>query len=597
MSGSPLFQRTPLMLALLTATLVLGGFALLDALFLPASAPPAAQVLLVALLLLAVAIPTWLLGRQLAAARGQQAMGDDALARERTALRTLIDNLPDFIYVKDASCRFLVANEAVARQMGSTPAGLLGKSDFDFYPAEFASRFHEDEQNVMRTGQPLINREEAAIDREGNAKTILTTKVPLRDATGKVIGIIGIGRDITARVRAEAEVRAAREAAEAASRAKSEFLANMSHEIRTPMNGVLGMADLLLETPLNPEQREYAQTIHDSGRALLTVINDILDFSKIEAGKLELECIDVDVRELVDDVRRMLAVQASRKNLEFTVDVDAAVPALVKGDPGRIRQVLLNLGGNAVKFTHEGHVSIKVQVLDSDDASVHLQFDVRDSGIGISADRIACLFQPFTQVDASTTRRFGGTGLGLSIVWRLVELMGGECGVESREGEGSRFWFRVRFAIAKESAESRPAELPAQSVHAVCSNQKKTTRVLLAEDNLVNQRVALLTLKKMGYQVDVVKDGREALRAWENNEYDLILMDCQMPEMDGYEATRAIRQRENGKRIPIVALTAHAMKGADEVCRAAGMDDYITKPIDREQLRCCLERLLAPEEA
>jgi len=510
---------------------------------------------------------------------------------ERLMLRTLVDNLPDFIYAKDAVGRFLLANASVARHMGTTPENLLGKTDFDFFPPDLAEAYAEDERRVMRSGEALINREEAGLDANGNAITILTTKVPLRDEEGRVVGILGIGRDITARVKVEAEIRAAREAAEAANRAKSDFLANMSHEIRTPMNGVLGMSELLLDSRLDTEQRDCAETIRESGKALLTVINDILDFSKVEAGKLELEAIEMDVRSSVDECARLLAIQAHAKGLELEVSCDPELPESVRGDPNRLRQILLNLGGNAVKFTSRGSVRVCIGVLEATAHDVLVRFEVRDSGIGIPKDRLDSLFKPFTQVDASTTRRFGGTGLGLSIVRRLVELMHGTCGVESELGVGSKFWFTARFgrttAMETAAAAAGKAEISAQSV-------APHRRVLMAEDNIVNQRVAARMLEKMGYAVDVVNDGRAAVAAWARGGYDAILMDCQMPEMDGYAATREIRRQENGTaRIPIIALTAHAIKGADEECFAAGMDHYITKPFDRDELRDCLERSLA----
>ena len=526
----------------------------------------------------------------------------DPAQRERMMLRTLVDNLPDFIYAKDAECRFLLANASVARHMGTTPEQLRGKSDFDFFPPDLAEAYCEDERRVMRSGQALINREEAGIDANGNAMTLLTTKVPLRDEQGLVVGILGIGRDITARVKVEAEVRAARECAEAANRAKGDFLANMSHEIRTPMNGVLGMAELLLETHLDREQRDYTMTIRESGRALLTVINDILDFSKIEAGKLELESIEMSVRSPVEEVARLLAIQANAKGLNLTVSFDAQLPDSVLGDPNRLRQILLNLGGNAVKFTSEGEVRIAISRVETGAQGVLLRFEVRDSGIGIPPDRLEALFKPFSQVDASTTRRFGGTGLGLSIVRRLVELMNGTCGVESEVGVGSCFWFTARFGVSAACLleDSRSFVPVAGAVHdtaRVHFENSPQQRLLMAEDNIVNQRVAARMLEKMGYVVDVVSNGRDVLAAWARGSYDAIIMDCQMPEMDGYAATREIRRLEGGNaRIPIIALTAHAMKGADGECFAAGMDHYISKPIDRDELRTCLERSLAPTD-
>ena len=663
--------------------------------------------------------------------------GAAEIDRERHMLRTLIDSLPDLIYAKDIDCKFLLANDACASVMGTNRIEVVGKGDFDFFPKELAQGFFEDEQKVMRSGEALHNRQEEVVDADGRRSYVLTTKVPLRDQSGRVIGVMGIGRDITARVQAENELRAAREAAESANRAKSEFLANMSHEIRTPMNGVIGMSELMLDTHLEPVQRDYAETIRDCGRALLTVINDILDFSKIEAGKLELEYIDMDLRDAVRDVARVLAVQAHAKDLELTMDIDPSLPEMVRGDAGRLRQVLLNLGGNAVKFTSKGEVSLQVRVLEANEKGTLVRCEVRDTGVGIPADRIGALFQPFMQVDASTTRRFGGTGLGLSIVRKLVELMQGKVGVESEENVGSRFWFTARFAPSTATGPKfnrvAPSELKGRSVLVVDDNatnrkllaiqleqcgmrpvlsssatealrlmrdahakgepfevalldhdmpdcngaelgrrvnaddhlkhtrlvlltssglrgdalrfaqigfagyllkpvaesdlidcllvvlggeakdwhsqtqpivtrhelrvlrsRNGRKRLLLAEDVLVNQKVACRALEKFGYEVDVVSNGREAVEAWERGTYDLILMDCQMPEMDGYEATREIRRREApDKHIPIVALTAHAMKGADEECKAAGMDDHLTKPIDREVLDRCLRRHLS----
>lgn len=770
------------------------------------------------------------------------------LELERYLLHSLMENLPDNIYFKDQDSRFLRVSRAMARWFGlENSQQAVGKSDRDFFLHDHAAQARQDELDLMQTGEPVLGKEEKESWPDGRTTWVSTSKLPLRDQDGKVVGTFGISRDITEqkeallalsrservnrmivntaldafvamdssgiiidwnpqaehifgwsriealgeslselivppqwraahiaglqrfltsghgkligqrleltalhrdghefpveltispiqqehsvffasflqditdRKRAEAELRRAKDTAESASRAKSDFLANMSHEIRTPMNAVLGMTELVLDTQLSTSQREYLSMVQESGEALLVLLNDILDFSKIEAGKLELEALVFSVRDLVGDTLKTLSVRAKREQLELAGHIDAQVPDAVIGDSARLRQILVNLVGNAIKFTERGEIVVHATVESINESRAQIHFAVTDTGIGISPEKLGVIFNAFEQADTSTTRKYGGTGLGLAICQRLIECMGGRIWVESEPGRGSTFHFTANFGVsvqppvqqvervvqgtrvlivddnatnrlildemvrnwgllpvcvadvasaiseleaanargqafglvlsdvhmpgedgfslaariqqhqqltkaivlmlssgdrsgdiqrckelgaaaylrkpikqsdlfdaivsAMQISHTEPQKTQPPAVIATSSaSQLPPLRVLLTEDSIVNQKLALGLLQKDGHHVTIANNGREALELVAREVFDVVLMDVQMPELDGLSATRMIREAEHGtnRHIPIIAMTAHAMTGDRENCLAAGMDDYVSKPV------------------
>jgi PAS domain S-box-containing protein len=500
------------------------------------------------------------------------------------ANQQILDHSLDVICTFDAEGRFLQVSRACNALWGLAPEDLIGRRYFDMVHPDDLEKSFAAASSIM-SGKAAAHFENRYLRPDGSEISIVWTAHWSEEQQI----MFCVARDMTARTQMESELFRAKEMAEAATKAKGDFLANMSHEIRTPMNGVIGMTSLLLDTHLTGEQSEIAETIQTSAEALLAIVNDILDFSKIEAGKLELEVVDIDLAHVVRGTLRLLRETAKAKALELHSSIHADVPTKLRGDGGRLRQVLINLINNAIKFTPDGEVALHVSVDRQSEETAVLRFRVTDTGIGIKPETQARLFQAFAQADGSISRCYGGTGLGLAICKQLVGKMHGSIGVESSLGAGSTFWFTAEFPMQTNAvAEIDPPETRdnIQTERPTCSGNGRGLRVLVAEDNLVNQRIALAHLKKMNYSCDTVANGLEVLAALGRIPYDLVLMDVQMPEMDGFEATRRIRELEiaTGRRTRIVAMTAHAMAGDRERCLAAGMDDYVSKPLRKEDL-------------
>ncbi len=534
----------------------------------------------------------------------EQKKAERELKQSEMKLRIILDHSSAGIIYMDKDDRIVSWNKFTEQLLRMEKKDLYGQHISTLYPPEEWRKIEEDYKEKSKRHYQV---ETKVLRKNGQPLDVDFSVNFLKDSSGKISGAVGMIQDITEKKKATQMLLDAKLAAEEASTAKSMFLANMSHEVRTPMNAIIGMIDMTLDTNLDEEQRDNLNTAKDAADNLLSLLNDILDLSRVESGKINLENIDFSLANVIRSVHKGLLVLARKKNLDLLIDIGEGVPEMIQGDPVRLRQIIINLVNNAIKFTSKGHVKISVHKLADMGEECQLQFAVEDTGIGIPQDKLAAIFDPFTQADDSTTRRFGGTGLGLAISKRLVEMMGGRIWVESEEGKGSTFYFTGVFTIRKKKGlkpirvgspsqkeEGKEKPLRPRPVLKPISIPKTTKiRILLAEDNLVNQKIAVKMLEKQGYVVTAVNNGEEALKALEEKEYDVVLMDVQMPIMDGLEATRRIREQETetGTHIPIVAMTAHAMEGDDQKCLAVGMDDYVSKPIDRTKLFSIIEEI------
>ena len=507
---------------------------------------------------------------------------EERLQENQAWLQSILDNTSSLIYIKDPGGRYIMANKKFREVLPVADGEVIGRTDRDFSDEAAADHYQRLDEEVMRTGKSLEIEE--VVDSAGKEVHLLSMKFPLLDSNGRQIGIGGIATDITERVQYQQQLIAATREAQKAKEMQELFLANMSHEIRTPMNGIQGMTDLLLDTSLSDQQKEFARIIKRSAGNLLVIINDILDFSKIKAGKLSIEKIDFRLKDVLDNVSGIFGHRMKKKGLTLEVTIDPAIPGSLKGDPYRLNQVLINLVGNALKFTEAGSIRVQVTLQQRTDEEVRLLFSVTDTGIGIPAANLPHIFDHFSQGGIDITRRFGGTGLGLAISHRLLQLQGGSISVKSAEGAGSVFGFELPYGYdpAEEAGSPATAVSPVLADYSQCLAGK---RFLVAEDNVVNQQLIDHVLRKGGGQVQLTSNGEEAIRCLqqENGRYDLIIMDLQMPVMDGYAATQYIR-RVLQLKIPIIAMTATALKGEQMRCFEVGMNDYMTKPFEFAEL-------------
>jgi PAS domain S-box-containing protein len=535
---------------------------------------------------------------------------ESQLARERLFLTTLINTLPDLIWLKDKDGIYLACNPEFERFFGAVEANIVGKTDYDFCEEELADFFRANDRAAISAGKATVNEEWLTYANDGPRVLVETTKTPMYATDGSLIGVLGIGHDITLRQQASEELRnyqthleklvdartaallIAKEAAEAANRAKSAFLANMSHELRTPLSAIMGMTGLALRRAEDPQLRVQLDKVDTASKHLLGVINDILDLSKIEAEHMPLEQLDFTLGAVLENLVSLVGPKVIDKGLKLLVKQPPELASLsLKGDPLRLGQILLNLTSNAVKFTTQGAISIRFLLAEDGEEEVLLRCEVADPGIGISQEDQQRLFTAFEQADNSMTRKYGGTGLGLAISKRLAQLMGGDIGVSSQPGAGSTFWFTAR--LGKSTDAVQPAPTFAQDKAEVkLRAQFSSTRILLAEDEPVNQEVSRGLLEHVGLVVDLAEDGTQAIALAERTPYALILMDMQMPQLNGVEATRVIRQLPGYAQTPILAMTANAFAENRNACLDAGMNDHIGKPVESKKLYAALLKWL-----
>lgn len=503
-----------------------------------------------------------------------------------------MNSVPDFFYAKDLQGRYLGQNKSMLDLYGHThEEAVIGKSNYELYPYMDRGLLDGLEENDRRASQsetPIL-AEDYVPREDGSIMVYESIKCSYRSPSGEILGMISVSRDITARKQVEEALRKSQAEAQAANQAKSEFLANMSHEIRTPLNGIIGMLYLALQTELTPPQKSYLQKGSSAAKHLLGIINDILDFSKIEAGKMVMECIPFCLKDAFKEIIELHQLTAAEERLEILLEIDPELPAYLKSDELRFRQILNNLLSNAVKFTHHGYVRIRCEQCAVSEQTRTLRISVEDTGIGMSEEQIAQLFNAFSQADSSTTRKYGGTGLGLVITKRLVEMLGGTIDVQSTPGQGSVFSFScvMHNTLQTEIKTCQVAE------PAAAPEPLRGRHILLAEDNAINQLIAQEILQQFGATVDLAEDGLEALEKIMETSYDLVLMDIQMPHMDGLTATRTLRQNKRFAHLPIIAMTAHALNTDYAESQAAGMQDHLTKPIEPSVLLAVIQRWLA----